>query len=136
MSTVAFTGNILSKLPHLDYSSIFSIITSYSSKLKPLRAFNSFDALIIDEAHRLNEKSGLFNNLGENQIKEIINAAKCSIFFIDEDQRVTLNDIGKKQAIWKSSIYKIHSRRIIELEIIEVSIFVKLGAFKKNIFMY
>src|ERR1700676_714487 len=57
---------------------------------------NSFDALVIDEAHRLNEKSGLFNNLGENQVKELINAAKCSIFFIDEDQMVTLNDIGKK----------------------------------------
>ncbi len=62
---------------------------------------NSFDALIIDEAHRLNEKSGLFNNLGENQIKELINAAKCSIFFIDEDQMVTLNDIGKKTEIKK-----------------------------------
>ncbi len=62
---------------------------------------NAFDALIVDEAHRLNEKSGLFNNLGENQVKEIINASKCSIFFIDEDQRVTLNDIGKKDEIRK-----------------------------------
>jgi DUF2075 family protein len=55
-----------------------------------------FDALIVDEAHRLNEKSGMFSNLGENQIKEIINAAKCSIFFVDEDQRVTMKDIGSK----------------------------------------
>ncbi|MBT2338281.1 MULTISPECIES: DUF2075 domain-containing protein, partial [Pseudomonas] len=60
---------------------------------------NSFDALIVDEAHRLNEKSGLYGNLGENQIKELIHSAKCSIFFIDEDQRVTLSDIGSKQAI-------------------------------------
>ena len=45
-----------------------------------------FDALIVDEAHRLNAKSGMMKNLGENQIKEIIDAAKCSIFFIDEDQ--------------------------------------------------
>nr|WP_280639914.1 DUF2075 domain-containing protein [Pseudomonas sp. RGM2987] len=60
---------------------------------------NTFDALIVDEAHRLNEKSGLYGNLGENQIKELINSAKCSIFFIDEDQRVTLSDIGSKQAI-------------------------------------
>ncbi|AYG06218.1 DUF2075 domain-containing protein [Pseudomonas fluorescens] len=60
---------------------------------------NTFDALIVDEAHRLNEKSGLYGNLGENQIKELIGSAKCSIFFIDEDQRVTLNDIGSKQAI-------------------------------------
>jgi DUF2075 family protein len=45
---------------------------------------NTFDALIVDEAHRLNEKSGLYGNLGENQIKELIDSAKCSIFFIDE----------------------------------------------------
>jgi DUF2075 family protein/nucleoside-triphosphatase THEP1 len=58
-----------------------------------------FDALIVDEAHRLNEKSGMFANLGENQIKEIIEASKCSIFFVDEDQRVTLKDIGSKQEV-------------------------------------
>lgn len=55
---------------------------------------NSFDALVIDEAHRLNEKSGLYGNLGENQIKEIISSAKLSVFFLDEDQRVTLKDVG------------------------------------------
>jgi len=58
-----------------------------------------FDALIADEAHRLNEKSGMYQNLGENQIKEIIRAAKFSIFFIDEDQRVTWKDIGEIQEI-------------------------------------
>jgi len=58
-----------------------------------------FDTLIIDEAHRLNEKGGLYGNLGENQIKELIHAANCTIFFIDEDQRVTLKDIGGKAAI-------------------------------------
>lgn len=60
---------------------------------------NEFDALIVDEAHRLNERSGMFQNLGENQIKEIINAAKLSVFFIDEDQRVTFKDIGEVGAI-------------------------------------
>lgn len=58
-----------------------------------------FDALIVDEAHRLNEKSGLYANLGENQIKEIILASKLSIFFIDEDQRVTFQDIGTIESI-------------------------------------
>ncbi|CAD5366927.1 ATP-binding protein [Rubrivivax sp. A210] len=60
---------------------------------------NTFDVLIVDEAHRLNEKSGLYGNLGENQIKEVMGAAKCTIFFIDEDQRVTLKDIGSKEQI-------------------------------------
>ncbi|HBO4785991.1 TPA: DNA/RNA helicase domain-containing protein [Pseudomonas aeruginosa] len=60
---------------------------------------NTFDVLIVDEAHRLNEKSGLYGNLGENQVKELIGASKCTVFFIDEDQRVTLSDVGSKQAI-------------------------------------
>ena len=60
---------------------------------------NSFDCLIVDEAHRLNEKSGMFSHLGENQIKEIIKASKFSVFFIDEDQKVTLKDIGDKEEI-------------------------------------
>ena len=62
---------------------------------------NAFDTLIVDEAHRLNAKSGMFSNLGENQIKEIINSAKCSIFFIDESQKVTWNDIGTIEEISK-----------------------------------
>jgi len=60
---------------------------------------NSFDVLIADEAHRLNEKSGLYKNRGENQVKEIINASMCSIFFIDENQKVTFSDIGEKDVI-------------------------------------
>ncbi|MCK9536788.1 MAG: DUF2075 domain-containing protein [Bacilli bacterium] len=61
---------------------------------------NTFDCLLIDEAHRLNEKSGLFYK-GENQIKELINAAYVSVFFIDEDQIVTTKDIGSVNEIKK-----------------------------------
>ena len=60
---------------------------------------NAFDTLIVDEAHRLNEKSGLYGNLGDNQIRELVRSAKCSIFFIDESQRVTLSDIGRVKEI-------------------------------------
>lgn len=76
------------------FSSLFSGSGAYTD-IKP----DFYDALIIDEAHRLNEKSGFYGNEGENQIKELIGSAKCSVFFIDEDQRVTLKDIGSKQAI-------------------------------------
>lgn len=62
---------------------------------------NSVDIIICDEAHRLNNKSGMFHNLGENQIKEIIYASLCSVFFIDESQRVTLSDIGTVSEIVK-----------------------------------
>ena len=62
---------------------------------------NMIDTVLCDEAHRLNEKSGLYSNLGENQIKEIIHASTCSVFFIDESQRVTLKDIGNISEIKK-----------------------------------
>ncbi len=73
---------------------------------------NTFDSLIVDEAHRLNAKSGLFNHLGENQVKELINAAKFTVFFIDEDQRITLKDIGTKAEItsWANNFgAKVHN---------------------------
>ncbi len=62
---------------------------------------NVAHTLLVDEAHRLNEKSGMFHNMGENQIKEIIHAAYCSVFFIDESQRVTMDDIGSVDEIEK-----------------------------------
>lgn len=62
---------------------------------------DSFNALIVDEAHRLNEKSGMFKNLGENQVKELIHAARLSIFFVDENQQVTWSDIGSRKEIEK-----------------------------------
>lgn len=62
---------------------------------------NIIDTVICDEAHRLNEKSGLYGTDGENQVKEIINSCLCSVFFIDECQRVTLKDIGSVAEIKK-----------------------------------
>lgn len=60
---------------------------------------NTMGALIVDEAHRLNMKSGMFSNLGENQIKEIINTARFSVFFVDDCQRIHMKDIGSVQSI-------------------------------------
>lgn len=62
---------------------------------------NIFDALIVDEAHRLNYKSGLYQNLGDNQILEIINASKFSVFFVDDNQQIHIKDIGSKAYIEK-----------------------------------
>ncbi|MBP8307761.1 MAG: DUF2075 domain-containing protein, partial [Burkholderiaceae bacterium] len=60
---------------------------------------DSYDTLIVDEAHRLNEKSGLYRNLGDNQVRELIRAARCTVFFVDDDQRVTLLDIGHTEEL-------------------------------------
>src|SRR5690606_41330524 len=67
---------------------------------------NTFDALVVDEAHRLNRFSGLYGNLGENQVKEIIDSAKCTILFVDDDQMVTLSDIGHSTELerWATSL--------------------------------
>lgn len=78
-------------------------------------ATNGIDVLLVDESHRLNEKSGMFSNKGENQTKEIINAAKFSIFFIDEAQRVTLKDKGTI-----ADIKKFASEQNAEIEEIEL----------------
>jgi len=76
---------------------------------------NELDVLIVDEAHRLNEKSGMFQNLGENQTKEIIHASKFSIFFIDERQKVTLKDsgtIGEIKKYAKTAGADIHTMKL------------------------
>ncbi len=59
---------------------------------------DSFDALIVDEAHRLKLRTQ-YSKGGVNQIREIINAARLSVFFIDEAQKVTWQDIGEIHAI-------------------------------------
>ncbi len=56
---------------------------------------DEMDVLIVDEAHRLRMKSGMFRNMGESQTKEIIKTAKFSVFFIDEAQKVTWSDVGE-----------------------------------------
>lgn len=67
---------------------------------------NLFDMLIVDEAHRLNISGGMYSR-NQNQVKEIINASKVSVFFIDENQRVDIKDIGSKEEIIKwASFYK------------------------------
>jgi DUF2075 family protein len=69
---------------------LFSGSGSYTESKK-----NSMDVLIVDEAHRLRMKSGMFRNMGESQAKEIIHTAKLSVFFIDEAQKVTWSDVGE-----------------------------------------
>ena len=59
----------------------------------------TFDTLIVDEAHRLRMKSGMFRNMGENQAKEIISSSRTSVFFIDEAQKVTWADVGEIEMI-------------------------------------
>jgi len=59
---------------------------------------NDFDVLIVDEAHRLKLRTQ-YSKGGKNQIGEVIHAAKTSVFFLDEAQKVTWKDIGEESEI-------------------------------------
>lgn len=53
---------------------------------------NSIDCILSDESHRLMKNSGRYLPGSKPQAWDIINAAKVSVFFIDEEQRVTTAD--------------------------------------------
>lgn len=66
------------------------------SNLRP----DFFDCLIVDESHRLVKKMyGDWN--GQNQVKECLASSLCTIFLIDENQKVTTKDIGSIDEIQK-----------------------------------
>ena len=85
-----FEAKLKSFFGKADIRSLFSGSGSFTES-----EHESFDTLIVDEAHRLKMKSGMFKNLGENQVKEIIYSAHTSVFFIDEAQKVTWSDVGE-----------------------------------------
>ena len=89
-----YKGKLLGAISKSRYDSLFLGSGTFIDAPK-----NRYDTLIVDEAHRLNEKSGLYGNLGENQIKEVIAAARTSIFFLDENQKVALSDVGSEDEI-------------------------------------
>ena len=66
---------------------------SFTSTVK-----NAYDVLIVDEAHRLVERSQ-YEPRGSNQIENIIRSARVSVFFIDEQQRVKYSDYGTIERI-------------------------------------
>lgn len=52
--------------------------------------FNGIDVGIFDEAHRMQKKP--YRYTGNDMLADSINAARISVFFVDEDQRITIND--------------------------------------------
>lgn len=76
---------------------------------------DTYDALVVDEAHRLNEKSGLYKNLGDHQILEIIRSSRCAVFFVDDDQRVTIHDAGNSADLIRAA--QAAGAQITELEL-------------------
>ncbi len=89
-----YKGKLLGAMTKSRYDSLFLGSGTFIDSPE-----NGYDVLVVDEAHRLNEKSGLYGNLGVNQIKEIIAASRTSIFFLDENQKVALSDVGSEDEI-------------------------------------
>lgn len=56
----------------------------------PRIPFNGLDVGIFDEAHRMQKKPYMYP--GDDMLQDAINAARISVFFVDEDQRITIND--------------------------------------------
>ena len=88
-----FETKLQGVLPGVTIGSLFSGSGAYVG-LKP----DSYDVLIVDEAHRLKLRSQYAKG-GKNQIHEIIDSARTVVFFIDEAQKVTWQDIGEIGAI-------------------------------------
>lgn len=75
---------------------------------------NTFDVIVVDEAHRLkNEKAFMYK--GKNQIDDIIKASLVNIFFIDEDQIIRPEDIGSVSEIKR--IAEFYQSEIVELNL-------------------
>ena len=58
---------------------------------------NQFHCLICDEAHRLHSYQNMYR--GKNQIEDIIQAARVSVFFVDDNQSLRPADIGSVESI-------------------------------------
>lgn len=85
----------LRKILGTESASLFKYFMSYGAA-QP----NEIDVLIMDEAHRIRERTGYpFKSTGRLQIEDLIRAAKISVFFIDDFQAVRKGEIGSSKFI-------------------------------------
>ncbi|MFH1248948.1 MAG: DUF2075 domain-containing protein [archaeon] len=81
---------------------------------------NELDILIVDEAHRIGEKSDHRFTKKENrttmpQVEQLIRCAKTSIFFIDDKQTIRGAEVGNTKLIKKTG--EMLGRNIEEVEL-------------------
>lgn len=75
---------------------------------------NTYDVLLVDEAHRLKNQSA-YQYFGESQVDDIIRSSWVNIFFIDDHQRIRPEDEGSV-ALLKETAARYHSE-VIELHL-------------------
>lgn len=81
---------------------------------------NQFDALVLDEAHRIRESSRdrfmpAGSGSGLPQVDELVNIAKVTTFFIDDRQIVRPGEVGNSELIRAAA--KRHGARLLEYEL-------------------
>jgi hypothetical protein len=80
----------LRKIIKIDGGYFFKYFNSFSNSPE-----NALDVLILDEAHRVREKTGYpQKSTGRPQIIDLIRASKITVLFIDEFQAVRKGEIG------------------------------------------
>ncbi len=91
-----------------DLKELFKYPTSFVDRPK-----NEIPCIMVDEAHRLFKwKGGIGLKSGVNLVKEIINAARVAVFFIDDNQAVTIEDYATIDNI-KTIARECHSQVVV-----------------------
>ena len=112
---VLYNGLIAGKaFKAIDLANLFKYPTAFADKPN-----NDVPCLLIDEAHRIFKmKGGVGLKSGTNMLKDLINAAKVSVFFIDDNQAVTKDDYATIDVI-KDLAKECHSQLVMgpELEL-------------------
>lgn len=67
----------------------------------PFIPLNRLDVGIFDEAHRMQKKPYMYK--GEDMLSDAIYASKVSVFFVDDNQRITVNDIYDADSIYQTA---------------------------------
>jgi len=109
----SFRDTLLNKLTQGKDTRRAKLLMTGSAKYYNVPA-DSYDILVIDEAHRL-KNSKAFMYQGENQVADIVKAARVSVFFVDDAQMIRPQDIGSEQEIHKQA-QKVNAR-IIKLKL-------------------
>lgn len=99
-------------LAHGDAKKMVNLKMAFKSPHSlPFIPMNGIDVGIFDEAHRMQQKPYMYK--GEDMLRDAIFASRVSVFFVDEDQRVTVNDCYDIEKIKK---YAIGQGAILETE--------------------
>ena len=77
----------------------------------PMVPTNGIDVGLYDEAHRMQRKPYMYK--GEDMLRDAINASRVSVFFIDDDQRITTNDCYSADVIKR---YALEMGAVLETE--------------------